>query len=95
MMRGPWSFPGTRTDERHMGLHDLAGTAGVILIVGAYLLLQLERVASNAFSYLIANALGATLILVSLFVEFNLSAFLMEFFWLAISLLGLLRRARA
>ena len=65
-----------------MRLHDLAGTAGVILIVGAYLLLQLERVASNALSYLIADALGATLILLSLFVEFNLSAFLMEFFWL-------------
>jgi hypothetical protein len=77
-----------------MRLHDLAGTAGVILVVGAYLLLQLERVASNAHSYLIANALGASLILLSLFAEFNLSAFLMEFFWLAISLLGLLRRAR-
>jgi hypothetical protein len=78
-----------------MRLHDLAGTAGVILIVGAYLLLQLERMASNALSYLLANAIGATLILLSLFVEFNLSAFLMELFWLAISLLGLLRRARA
>jgi hypothetical protein len=78
-----------------MRLHDLAGTLGVILIVGAYLLLQLNRVASNALSYLIANALGAMLILLSLSVEFNLSAVLMEIFWLAISLLGLLRRARA
>jgi hypothetical protein len=78
-----------------MRLHDLAGTLGVVLIVGAYLLLQLNRVASNALSYLIANAVGATLILLSLFVEFNLSAVLMEIFWLAISLLGLLRRARA
>jgi hypothetical protein len=59
------------------------------------LLLQLNRVASNALSYLIANALGAMLILLSLSVEFNLSAVLMEIFWLAISLLGLLRRARA
>jgi hypothetical protein len=78
-----------------MGLHDLSGTIGVILIVGAYLLLQLDRVASNAPSYLIGNAVGAALILLSLSVEFNLSAFLMELFWLAISLLGLLRRARA
>jgi len=78
-----------------MTWHDLAGSAGVILIVGAYLLLQLEHVDSNELSYLLANALGAALILVSLFVEFNLSAFLMELFWLAISLFGLVRRVRA
>jgi len=77
-----------------MTWHDLAGSAGVILIVGAYLMLQLERVGSNELSYLLANALGAALILVSLFVAFNLSAFLMELFWLAISLFGLFRRAR-
>jgi hypothetical protein len=72
--------------------YDLAGSVGVLLIVVAFLLLQLERVASNSLSYLIANAIGAGLILLSLFYEFNLSAFLMEAFWLAISLLGLARR---
>jgi hypothetical protein len=77
-----------------MTWHDLAGSAGVILIVGAYLMLQLEHVGSTELSYLLANTLGAALILVSLFVEFNLSAFLMELFWLAISLLGLFRRGR-
>jgi hypothetical protein len=77
-----------------MTWHDLAGSAGVILIVGAYLMLQLEYVGSNELSYLLANALGAALILVSLFVEFNLSAFLMELFWLAISIFGLFRRGR-
>ena len=77
-----------------MKWHDLAGSAGVLLIVGAYLFLQLERFASNAISYLVANALGAALILLSLTLEFNLSAFLMELFWLAISLFGLVRRMR-
>jgi hypothetical protein len=72
--------------------YDLAGSVGVLLIVVAFLLLQLERVASNSLSYLIANAIGAALILLSLLYEFNLSAFLMEAFWLAISLLGLARR---
>jgi paired small multidrug resistance pump len=75
-----------------MKWYDLAGSAGVVLIVAAFLLLQLERVASNGLLYLLANALGAALILLSLFFEFNLSAFLMEAFWLAISLFGLARR---
>lgn len=72
--------------------YDLVGSVGVLLIVVAFLLLQLERVASNSLSYLIANAIGAALILLSLLYDFNLSAFLMEAFWLAISLLGLARR---
>jgi paired small multidrug resistance pump len=75
-----------------MKWYDFAGSAGVVLIVAAFLFLQLERVASNSLLYLLANALGAALILLSLFFEFNLSAFLMEAFWLAISLLGLARR---
>jgi hypothetical protein len=75
-----------------MKWYDLAGSAGVVLIVAAFLLLQLERVASNGLLYLIANAIGAALILLSLSFDFNLSAFLMEAFWLAISLLGLARR---
>jgi hypothetical protein len=75
-----------------MTWHDFAGSAGVILIVGAYLMLQLEHSSSNDLPYLLANALGAALILLSLFVEFNLSAFLMELFWLAISVFGLYRR---
>jgi hypothetical protein len=75
-----------------MKWYDLVGSVGVALIVVAFLLVQLERVASNGFPYLIANAIGASLILLSLAYEFNLSACLMEAFWLAISLLGLARR---
>jgi len=75
-----------------MKWYDLAGSVGVVLIVAAFLLLQLERVVSNGLLYLIANAIGAALILLSLAFDFNLSAFLMEAFWLAISLLGLARR---
>ena len=38
--------------------------------------------------------MGAALILLSLAFDFNLSAFLMEAFWLGISLFGLTRRMR-
>lgn len=72
--------------------YDLVGNAGVILILGSYLLLQADRLRSDAIGYSGANGLGAFLILVSLYFEFNLSAFLIEAAWLLISLWGLARR---
>ncbi|MGH9968639.1 MAG: CBU_0592 family membrane protein [Pyrinomonadaceae bacterium] len=70
---------------------DLAGLTGVVLIVVAYLLLQLNKLPSSAPSYSFLNALGALLVIVSLIFNFNLSAFLMEAFWFLISLFGLLK----
>jgi paired small multidrug resistance pump len=77
-----------------MAWYDVSGGIGVVLIVAAYLLLQLERVSGNGLMYLTMNAVGAALILLSLLYEFNLSAFLMEVFWFAISLMGIARRMR-
>jgi predicted membrane protein len=68
---------------------DLVGNVGVLLMVIAYLLLQLEKLSSSAVSYLLLNAAGAVLVIISLKFRFNLSAFLMEAFWLLISLYGL------
>lgn len=64
-------------------------------IIGAYLLLVLEKLGSRDRAYLLGNAAGAALILVSLAYEFNLSAALVESFWLAVSLLGLWKSRRA
>jgi len=68
---------------------DFVGNVGVLLMVVAYLLLQLEKLSSAAISYLLLNALGAILVMISLAFRFNLSAFLMEAFWLLITLYGL------
>ena len=70
---------------------DLIGNLGVLLMVIAYLLLQLEKLSGSALSYLLLNAIGAILVIISLLFRFNLSAFLMEVFWLLISLYGLAR----
>ena len=78
-----------------MHWYDVAGSLGVAMIVCAYLFLQLGRIAGDSLRYLLANALGAGLILISLSVEFNLSAFLIEAFWLLISVFGLWRRTFA
>ena len=68
---------------------DLAGFIGVVMIVIAYLLLQLDKLPSSSLSYSLLNAAGALLIIISLIFKFNLSAFIVEVFWFLISLLGL------
>jgi hypothetical protein len=72
-------------------LFDLVGFIGVLLIVIAYLLLQLGKLRSTAPRYSVLNAAGALLIIVSLTFKFNLSAFIVEVFWFLISLLGLVK----
>ena len=70
---------------------DFIGNIGVALILVAYLLLQFERIDSRKVPYSLMNGAGAALILFSLYFDFNLSAFVIEFFWLLISVIGLLR----
>lgn len=70
-------------------LHDLLGNLGVLLIIGSYFWLQVGRISGQSKAYSIVNAIGAALVLVSLYFDFNLSAALIEGFWLIISLMGL------
>ena len=74
---------------------DLVGNTGVLLMVVAYMLLQLEKLSSSAVGYLLLNAVGAIMVMISLVFRFNLSAFLMEAFWLLISLFGLAKSLKA
>ena len=76
------------------GLIDLVGIIGVVIIVVAYLLLQLERLKSTDLIYSVMNAVGASMIVASLIVDFNLSALLMEVFWVLISFIGIGRHLR-
>ena len=62
-------------------LLDFVGNVGVLILMVAYLLLQLNKLNNGlAYSALIAN--------------FNLSAFLMEVFWVLISFVGIFRNLR-
>ena len=69
----------------------MLGIIGVVLILVTYMLLQLEKLSATSFLYSATNGLGASLILVSLIYEFNLSAFIIEAFWLLISTFGIVR----
>jgi hypothetical protein len=71
--------------------YDLAGIGGVILILIAYLMLQLGKWDGIDLRYTLFNLAGALLIILSLIFEFNLSAFLMEVAWVGISFIGIHR----
>ena len=68
--------------------HDLAGNIGVAGIVITYSLVQMRQMQATSLLYGLLNASGAALILLSLIFAFNLSAFIMEAFWLLSSILG-------
>ncbi len=69
--------------------YDILGTVGVAVIILTYILLQLGRIRSEQLAYSLFNAIGALLILVSLYFSFNFPSFIVEFFWLLISLFGI------
>lgn len=71
--------------------YDFVGNIGVALILLAYLFLQINVLDSGSVKFSLLNIIGALLILVSLYFEFNLSAFLIEFFWLIISVIGIIK----
>jgi len=65
------------------------GMLGTFLVVLAYFLLQLERVAPRGLAYNLINFIGASCLLFSLCFTFNLASFVIELFWITASLIGL------
>ena len=76
-----------------MGLQyqDFIGFGGVSLIISTYFLSQIGRMKVDRPLYPALNAIGALLILFSLLHTFNAASFVIEMFWLLISLIGLVR----
>jgi predicted membrane protein len=74
--------------------HDAIGILGVTIILIVYYLLQVERMKSDELIYSVTNLIGALLIVVSLMYTFNLASFVIEVFWIAISILGIVRYYR-
>lgn len=74
--------------------HDFIGNIGLVLLLGTYLLLQMDKIDSGRLSYSLLNALASLCIGISLLFAFNMSAFLVEAFWLIISLYGIIKCLR-
>ena len=73
------------------GLHDAAGIIGSIVVIIAYFATQAGWLSASDPRFALANLAGAALIIASLMVDWNLAAFVMEVFWILISLFGLAR----
>ena len=76
-----------------MQFPDLVGYCGVAFVVGTYFMSQIGKMDSTRALYPAINAVGALLILFSLAHRPNPPSIVIEFFWLAISLVGLARAA--
>ncbi len=80
-----------------VSIHDAAnivGVIGVILVLYAYLMLQLGRMRHRGMWYSLLNTVGSLFILYSLFFFWNLASCVIEVAWLIISIYGLIKAFR-
>ncbi|WP_072682006.1 hypothetical protein [Arcobacter sp. LA11] len=77
-----------------MDIYQFIGFVGMLFIVYAYLLLQIKKYTITSFPYQVLNLVGAILLLISLFVHFNLGSFIIEVFWIIITLYGMYKNLK-
>ncbi|MGH8073818.1 MAG: CBU_0592 family membrane protein [Lysobacter sp.] len=75
--------------------YDWIGIAGTLMVLAAFFLLQAGRLTGTGLVYQLLNLLGAGGVLVSLIGQFNVSVFLLEAAWVAISAYGIVRSMKA
>jgi hypothetical protein len=76
-----------------IALYDLAGLVGAVIIMAAYFANQQRWLPSDDWRFPGANLVGASLILVSLWFDWNLPSFVIELAWALVSILGVVRAA--
>jgi hypothetical protein len=76
-----------------MSVYDLIGVIGAVIAISAYFATQQGWLRATDWLFPFANLIAAIMILVSLSVDWNLPAVVIECFWLAISVYGLIRFA--
>ena len=75
----------------HPSFGDIIGILGVLIIVIAYILMQIDRMDPKGFLFSFLNTIGAVLILISLYFDWNLASFVMEAIWFTLSLYGTIK----
>jgi len=73
----------------------IVGFLGMIFIVSAYLSIEKGWLHLTNFRYYLINLTGAILLTISLIIHFNLGGFLIEMFWIWISVSGLIKIHRS
>jgi hypothetical protein len=72
---------------------DIIGICGSVLFIGAFLYANMAQTL-NKLLFNALNLIGAILLLISLSVNFNLAAVVLEVAWGIIALIGLIRALR-
>ncbi len=75
-------------------LANIIGMIGTLFVVGSYFLMQLNKLDPKGLRFNLINLLGALFLLLSLLVHFNLASFVIELFWIAASLIGIVNHWR-
>lgn len=74
-----------------MDFPSFLGLVGVVIIGGAYFLVQSQRMSANTVIYPLANVIGSGLILISLIFDWNTPSFCIELVWMIISFFGVIK----
>jgi hypothetical protein len=76
-----------------LGGPDIAGLAGVAMMVFAYAASALGRLDPTRATALVLNLIGSALVIYSLTHAWNVSSFVMEAVWFLVAAVGLVRLA--
>ncbi len=74
--------------------YDWVGIAGTLAVLVAFFLLQAGKLSGTGIVYQLLNLFGSGGVLVSLLGKFNVSVFVLEAVWMAISAYGIVRTLR-
>ncbi|MEM7472979.1 MAG: cyclic nucleotide-binding domain-containing protein [Pseudomonadota bacterium] len=77
--------------ELYGSVFAVSGLLGVAFYLGAYAALQFGLVRGRGYLYTLLNLFGASLVLVSLWQDFNFASLLIQVSWISLSLIGLTR----
>lgn len=77
-----------------MDIYQIIGFIGMAFVVYSYFLLQAKKTDLSSLYYQLLNLIGAILLLISLFVHFNLGSFIIEIFWILITIYGIIKNLK-
>ncbi len=63
---------------------------GMVCVVFAYLAVERNWLDNKDVKFYIVNLVGGILLLISLLINFNLGSFIIEVFWIIISVMGII-----
>lgn len=70
------------------------GFMGMLCVVLAFHMTVSGRWSSQSRKYNVVNLIGAVLLIISLTIHFNLGSFVIEIFWIIISIRGILQSTK-